>query len=490
MRIDKSAKHWKLTPWNHQLQAINRALSLKDGEERTSYLLALDLGTGKSKTVIEIARLQYAKAGRMLRTLVVCPPIVQKNWPAEFDKNSNIHPIVVPLGTGTKRLKTITDKMFTIGGTKKNVVCVVAYQTLLMKKVFDKLVEWKPELIIYDEVHYLKNSQSKRSKAAYKLSKISTYRYGLTGTPISNSPMDLFGIYKPLDLGETFGVSVVGFKAKYFYDKNAHMNREVHFPKWELQPNALPKITKLLEDTSMSVDKDKCLDLPPFVVKNIFVELSDEQKKAYRELKRDLITFVKGNSDPATAQLAVTKALRLQQIASGHIKLESGDIHAFKETPRDKALAEILEAVVRDNSKTIIWAVFKQNYTAIKSVCEKLGLRYVEVHGGVPQKKKFEAIETFNEDKNIPIFIGHPDSVGIGINLVAAKYSIFYSRNFSFVADEQAEARNYRGGSEIHQKITRLNIVAEGTIDEKVSLALARKEELSAEVLKTIAHTF
>lgn len=492
MKINKDSKHWILPPWDHQIEAINRALSAKpDGSERTSYGFFTEVGTGKSKMLVETLRLLYAKNKRMLRTLIVCPPIVMNNWPNEFLKHSKVNDIVVTVGTGKKRVELIQNKMWSPAGTTpRSVVCVLSYSSLTMPKVLDAIMKWAPEVVVYDEVHWLKNSQSKRSKAAYKISKDSKYRYGLTGTPVANTPMDLFGIYKVLDVGDSFGVSLTAFRSKYFYDKNAGMNREVHFPNWQIQSTGLDKITAILEDTSMSVKKEDCLDLPPLVVKDVFVDLSDEQKRAYNEMKRDLITFIDSNPDPATAQLAVTKALRLQQIASGHIKLESGDVHEFKETPRDKALAELLETISARKEKTIVWAVFKQNYASIKAVCERLDIKYVEVHGGVPPKKKFERLDAFNEDPDVLVFIGHPESVGIGVNMVASKYSIFYSRNFSFVTDEQAEGRNYRGGSEIHDKVTRINIVASDTVDEKVAEALKRKEELSAKVLSTIAHTF
>lgn len=492
MKINKDSKHWILPPWDHQIEAINRALSVKpDGSQRTSFGFFLPIGVGKTKSAIETVRLLCALEKKQLRILVLGPPIVQRNWADEFRKNSRIELICLPAGTGKKRVDTMTKELFSPGGTKRGGVCVLGYPNLTMPAVYEKMVEWQPDVLVYDEVHMVSNSKSKRSKAAYKLSRIARYRYGLTGTPITNDHQSLFGIYKVLDLGETFGVSLTAFMRKYFYDKNAFMSREVHFPDWRLQESSEALINGKLEDTAMSVEKTEALkNLPPLIVSDIFVDLSDEQKRAYREMKKDLITFVEGKPDPATAQLAVTKSLRLQQIASGHIILESGDKHDFKETPRDKALEELLERITNSGEKVLVWSVFKQNYTSIKVVCERLGVKYVEVHGSVSSKKKFEHIEAFNNDPDIQVFIGHPRSVGVGINLVAAKYSVFYSRDFSFISDEQSEGRNYRGGSEKHDKIIRYNIIAAGTIDEKVSEALENKEKISSKLLMRIAHTF
>jgi SNF2 family DNA or RNA helicase len=82
------------------------------------------------------------------------------------------------------------------------------------------------------------------------------------------------------------------------------------------------------------------------------------------------------------------------------------------------------------------------------------------------------------------VLIGHPGSGGIGVNLTASSVSIFYSRGFSLEHDIQAEARNYRGGSERHDKITRIDLVAPGTIDEEVVRKLHAKQTISDVILK------
>ena len=133
--------------------------------------------------------------------------------------------------------------------------------------------------------------------------------------------------------------------------------------------------------------------------------------------------------------------------------------------------------------KIIIWAVFKDNYSAIRKVLEKDGINYVEIHGGITGKKKFEAVDAFNTDDSVRVIIGHPGSGGIGINLVAASHAIFYSRGFSLEHDLQAEARNYRGGSEQHDQITRIDLIAKDTIDERILEALEEKKKTAETVL-------
>ena len=235
----------------------------------------------------------------------------------------------------------------------------------------------------------------------------------------------------------------------------------------------------------MVAKKSECLDLPPLVKKEIFIELSKEQRRIYEELKTDLITYI--NDKACTAPLALTKALRLQQIVSGFVVGEDDENQkheiVIKDNPRAKALEELLRELT-PHHKVIVWAVFKNNYETIRQICGKLKIKHVEVHGSIPSRTKFENVDKFNTDDNRRVFLGHPLSGGIGINLIASSVSIFYSRNFSLGQDVQAEARNYRGGSEIHEKVTRIDLVAKDTIDEVIQKALANKQEISDKLLR------
>ena len=131
-----------------------------------------------------------------------------------------------------------------------------------------------------------------------------------------------------------------------------------------------------------------------------------------------------------------------------------------------------------------MWAVFKENYNDIREICETLKLDYVEVHGSIKHADKMASVDRFNTVDSCRVFIGHPRSGGIGINLVASDVSIFYSRDFSLENDIQAEARNYRGGSEQHEKVTRIDLVTPGTLDEKVMESLASKKNIGYKVLR------
>ena len=124
----------------------------------------------------------------------------------------------------------------------------------------------------------------------------------------------------------------------------------------------------------------------------------------------------------------------------------------------------------------------------ISSRLQSKGIGFVEVHGEVSSKDKFANVESFNSDPTIRVFVGSPAAAGIGLNIIVSDISIWYSRNFSLEQDIQAEGRNYRGGSEIHEKITRIDMVTPGTMDEVIIENIANKYDISKNILSLKNH--
>ena len=197
-------------------------------------------------------------------------------------------------------------------------------------------------------------------------------------------------------------------------------------------------------------------------------------------MKDNYLTFVKDTDKAVLAQLAVTKLLRLQQIVSGFMVTEEGESLAFDSVPRLDRLRELVEEIT-PNHKLIIWCSFKKNYEMIATLLEELDIRYVMLTGEQNTKQKQEAIDEFqSEESNSPrVVIANRRSGGIGVNLTAASYSIVYSRDFNLGDELQSEARNHRGGSEIHDKIVQLNLCVADTVDEAVLEALNNKQKIS-----------
>lgn len=480
--------------WAHQKEVVPKLL------ESREFCLFWEMGAGKTAAMIHGLRHMYTKVGRIQRTIIFAPPIVLRNWRNEFKMHSKIdtNKIIILDGSSKKRAKdflTALHKYATEQYSLKSshIIVITNYEAVQMDGLFRLFCTWSPEVLICDESHRLKNPQSKRAKKILDLSRLASRRYLLSGTPILNSALDIFMQYRILEgdksirAGATFGDNFYSFRSAYFEDKNAPFkNKRTYFPDWQPRQTAHVDVQRLIYRKASRVLKSECLDLPPLVRQTIEVELSSEQRRLYDEMKKDYIAFLTDSKDqPRTvvAQLALTKALRLQQICSGYVKTDDKEEIELKETPRCDALAQLLEDLTPKH-KVIVWAVFKKNYRQIAAVCDRLKLPYCSLTGEQSAKEKSEQVKQFETDTDTRVIIANQGAGGVGINLVAASYSIFYSRNFSLEHDLQAEARNWRGGSERHVKITRIDLVAPATIDEFVLKALARKQSISDSILE------
>lgn len=460
--------------------------ALWQSQFKPDLFLAWDPGTGKSCATIQMIRARAAEMGRLPKVLVLGPQVVLKNWAEEFAKFSKIDPKQVKVLEGPIKKRTAFVKVH----SQYAMVLITNYDALADEGFTRALVEFKPDIFVGDEIHYCKNYQAKRAKNAQRIAVCAKHRYLLTGTPVLNSGMDLWMQYNILDghLGgrATFPPNFFIFRNRYFVDENAAWARKQgHFPKWVPRQSTYKELSDKIAEKTLRVVKEDCLDLPPLVVKTQEVGLSGDQKTAYDEMKRDFITWVtaelnSGVPQAVVARLAITKALRLQQIVSGFVKTDDGETLRFKKVPRLDVLKGELELLAKWH-KVIVWANFRENYRMIAEVCEELGLPYVEVHGDIHDKAS--QVKEFEENPEVRVLIGNQGAGGIGINLVAASYSIYYSRGFKLGDDIQSEARNYRQGSQRHEKITRINLVCPGTIDETISRALEKKQELGNEIL-------
>jgi SNF2 family DNA or RNA helicase len=471
--------NFKIQPWSHQLEAIDLAA------HRNEFALFMEQGTGKTPTAINILRAKYQQNQRVLNTLILCPQIVIENWKKEFLAHSEVPESFVHCIRGSDRQRAELARQALrlsrdTGGQGQ--ILITNYEAVLMKDFYQVLLnEFAPVAIVLDESHKIKSMESIRTRAVLALGRKAQFRYILSGTPVVNSVFDIFSQFLFLDKGETFGEKFYGFRGMYFKDVNAAMPRHCYFPDWQLREGSLDEINKRIYRKAYRKTKAECLDLPPLVRQIIEVPLTNWQTKVYRAMERDAVATV--NEKTISADLAIKKALRLQQIVTGFVTEDSGEIEHIPHS-RINILEEVIETIPL-HEKFIIWATFKQNYIEIRELLNRLKIAYGEIHGDVSGKIQQAAVNDINNPSSgMRAVIAHPASGGTGVNLTGASYAIFYSRNFNWGDDNQAESRNHRGGSEVHRKITRIDLVSPGTTDEIVLLALRDKKDVSEEVLK------
>lgn len=464
------------------------------------HILAHDVGTGKTKVMCDLIRFCISKPDSVPTSkniLIICPKSVMQNWKNELEKHTRIgrHAIVI---NGTPTLKT---KQL---GTIDKQIFIINYDALgSVMKVLDKM---NFEMIVFDELHLLKSHKSDRSKYCQKLSGNANRRFGLTGTMILNNLMDVFAQALVIDHGLTFGTNFFEFRARYFTDKNKHWaGKPNYFPKWEVKHGAEALVQKKLETLVDRRTKDECLDLPDVVFERRYCDLMPEQHKRYEEIRKELITIIH-DQGVSVAKTALTRDLRLNQVTSGHLTMDNGEVYSFDDNAKLSLLKSILFDELSDR-KVIIWAVFRQDISDIKKLIDQVNekiialnnqkhdletghvrplIEYACIFGDTSQEDRQNEIDKFQNQPGCRIFIGNPASAGTGITLTASDVAVFYSYNYNLGNYLQALGRNHRKGSEIHKSITYIHLVAKGTIDEAIVEGLERKEDLADRVMNNI----
>lgn len=473
------AMKYKVEPYEWQKKLI------KMSDTMPEIAVLADMGTGKTGGVINCLRLIYNKERRVKKTLIISPLVTLYNWQNEFQNHSSIAPNLVTVleGTSDKKLKTLERAL----ENNKNRVVIMNYEGILSDKIFDKLMEWGVEVLVLDESHYVKNHKAQRSKKIHTVSLGCSHKFIMSGTAMTNSLTDIFMQYKILDNGSTFGTNFYSFQRKYMEDANsswAHLKN--HFPKWVPRKSMLDDLQSKIYAKAIRVTKAECLDLPERIQEVYEVPLSPSQSKYYKQMLDDYVTYVKeGEKEGVSmASTALTKSLRLQQIVTGFAKLDDGSILEIKENPRLDALEEFVESVVSNGHKIIVWCAFTHNYTQINRMLEAKGIKYVNITGKETLNEKNENMNIFNTSEDVNVAVCHRKAAGIGVNLVSAKYSITYSRNYSLEQELQSADRNYRGGSQIHDSIIKVDLCARGTVDEDVTKALVNKKNIADQVIE------
>ncbi len=466
------------TPYDWQVKAFRSFVD----EDLNGYAFLADVGTGKTATAITILRYLNMKLGENMRTVIVGPSVVIHNWKNEIAryclKKNELGP-VYPLSESSKRkaiMKDLVDK-------RAYGVVITNYESF-DNEDFAKMVDkWGPTVFVCDELHRIKSYKSKRAKTIVGIASVVPYRLGLTGSAILNSPMDIFQQWKFIDQGEAFGTNFFNFRNLYFYDANAKWaGKQNYFPKFEPIESKFPELSAKIKRSSIRVVKSETLDLPPYIEKTLKLEMSPKQKKIYAQMEKDFIAFVETEDKPVAvvAQLALTKALRLMQIASGFAATDTGIELPLGDNPKLDALEKILED--NEDASVIVWCSFKANYKAIGERLTKLKISHVFLTGEQNAQEKQLSIDLFQRAES-RVIIANRKAGGIGVNLTTASLSVVFSRNFSLEEEIQSDGRNYRGGSQIHANITKINLICEGTIEEKIVEALSNKQSISNIIL-------
>ena len=467
---------FKTKPYEHQLQALEKSWA------QDTYALFMEMGTGKSKVLVDNIAMLYDR-GAVRGALIIAPKGVYKNWnDIEFPTHMPEHVEYTKVlwePNITKKKQHELDTLFVDDDKLKVLIMnVEAFSTskgLDFAHSFLNIFVGRA-LIGIDESTTIKNPTAKRTKNILKIADLAKYRRILTGSPVTKSPLDLYSQCEFLDPYHLGHQSYYSFRARYanMIDRNFGGRRVQIVGSYR----RLPELTEKLEKFSYRVLKEDCLDLPPKVFTKRIIELTDEQKKVYAQMKREAVAELEGKV--MSTMNVMTQLMRLHQVTCGHFKADDETITEIKNNRID-SLLQLLEET---EGKVIIWA----NYRAdIKNIVTALKKAYgeastVEYHGGVDPTLRQDNIAQFQQ-KNSPTryFVGNAQTGGYGITLTAANTVVYYSNSYDLEKRLQSEDRAHRIGQT--GSVTYVDLMAENTIDERIVKALRKKINLANEIM-------
>jgi len=444
--------------WDHQSRGIDFAL------DRKATLLHMGLGTGKSRVAIEVARRIGAR-----RTLVLCPLSVCDAWLDQFTRFGRDFRVAI-LNTGSVAKKAayakgMAERAMAYGDP---FTCVVNYESARNNPLAAWLAQQKFDLLVLDESHRIKSPAGKTSRWVSRLAQTCGKRLALTGTPMPHSPLDVYAQFRSLD-PKIFGWSFVQFRRTYAV-MGGWQNKQVTAFK------SLPDLRARMARITFQVDRS-VLDLPDAIHERRVVDLSPNAQRLYADMERDFCAQVKDGE--ITAANALVKLLRLQQLTSGRVTVESDALVSplvQVDDAKEKALAELLTDLPHDEP-VVVFGRFKADLASVHGAAKSTGRASLELSGSRRELKAWQGGDA-------PVLACQIQAGSTGIDLTRAAYCVYLSTGFSLGDYEQSLARVHRPGQS--RGVAYYHIVARGTVDEKVYDALRSRKNIVEAVLADI----
>lgn len=459
-------------PHAYQKKAIKWLL------EHEHSALFMDPGLGKTSTTL--AALKVLKAKHMFKKALVLAPlrVCHSVWPGERERWEDFHGLKMVVLHGDKKGELLQEKadvyVLNYDGLAW-LLDIEVYSTPTGKRrprPID-MMRWKAlgfDLLIMDELSKLKHPNSVRFRALKQVVGSFGRRWGLTGSPAPNGLEDLFGQVYMLDLGKSFGQYVTHYRTTYFSQSFDGYN-------WILNEGADKSIYKKLKPLALRMSAADHLDMPQLVENDVKVTLPKAARKIYDELEDDL--FTKIEDKVVIAANAAAASMKCRQAANGAVYVE--DLEDVLTAKKGKDWAELhsakLDAVedLRDElqgSPLLVAYDFEHDLVRLK---ERLG-DVPHIGGGVTTKKA-KAIEAAWNAGEIPVMLGHPQSLAHGLNLQGAGFHVaWFALTWNYELYDQFIRRVWRQGQKAKRVFVH-HFIATATVDVDVMRALRSKRK-------------
>lgn len=462
---------WKTEPFQHQKEFLEWA------SHKSKFLLLDEPGLGKTKQALDLIS-NRINAGQIKRALIVCCiGQLQYSWLKEIGKHTNLKGYI--LGTRpAKKNSTATkigsneDKLFDLkNATAPILICNI--EMLRNKPILEQLhlMVAKGELgqVVVDEIHKCKNARTSQ-QAAGLFSLHPNYKLGLTGTPIVNSPIDVYDIANWL--GEERR-SMSDFKAMYCV-MGGFKDKEV------VGYQNLDELSSRMSAYSLRRRKAECLDLPEKTCLTLPIELTPGQKLLYKEVLKDIRDRAEDiliNPDP------MSRFVGLRKVTSCPIEVQE----SFNPYDCAKAMEmlRLVQEQIANGQKVVIytWFVFTLHY--INTFLQNNGIKPALIYGEMPLEARVANQDAFLYNPECQVMVGNYQSMGTGIELTSASLVLEYELPFTEADEIQGQDRCHRIGQSL--PLTCIRLISKNTVDERLEEIIQLKSDLAREVVTPLS---
>lgn len=451
----------KTDPREYQIDALRKM------QGRDVFALFMDVGTGK--TWLALNRIvELYKSGLCSYVVIVAPSGVQRQWvneqiPEHFPDDVDYRALVYE---DTGAFNKAFDALFEFKGLKILSVHIEGVNARRGRAAIAEFLQKSKNraLFIVDESHLIKTPSAKRTQRILYFGKRSSYRLIMSGTPNAKSIYDMYSQFKFLDY------KILGFTRSEDF-KNQYCSMAM--TPFGIEIVGAKNIDEFVEKTDPYVYRitaDDALGLPPKVFATRQFELTAEQKRMIKDIKREWRTLV--NQKKATVKAGATALLRIQQITCGFLADNEKTLHKF-DNPRLTALKDVLAEI---EGKAIIWCRFHQD---VEAICRALGDKAMHYYGPTEEAdRELAKSEFLDPASEVQYLVATPPSMGTGLNLQGpCRYNIYYSNSFNNVDRIQSEGRTRRLGTK--GSIIYIDLLAIGGIDKRLLNLLRNNREVA-----------
>lgn len=444
----------KTKPFKHQIEAFDYA------KDKPRFLLSDDMGLGKTKTSIDIA---VSRKNQFKHCLVLpCISSLKWNWKEQIEIHSNESCKVL----GTRKNKNgvyiqdgVQDRIEDLETIEDEFFLITNIHTIRNRDFLNKIIEMIDNgeigMIIVDEIHLVKSTTTVTGRALQKLN--SYYKLALTGTPLMNSPQDLYSIF--LWLGETLE-NLHQYRQRYFM-YGGFGNTQI------MGYKNLKELRERLDSVQLRRIRTEVYDLPPKIHHNVYVEMDKKQQKVYTDIKEELINSIQ---EIMLSPNPLAKLTRLRQVTSCPALLDEKCGLGAK---MEQVLSDIRE-IVSQGHKVIVFSNWVKVLSILKDNIKDL--KPLEISGRVSESEREKSRIEFQNSNDHKVILGTIGAMGAGYTLHKASYVLFIDVPWNKALKDQAEDRAHRIGTE--HPVSILTYVTFNSIDETIEELVYKKGTL------------